>query len=369
MTGKLQFKIEEFSEIEALAAAWRALELRSNATFFLSWDWIGTWIAAAEIRPQVLVGSCDNTTVLLGIIVPTCRRDIPFVPIYGMHLQETGDRHRDIISIEYNGFLTDKSCTQEVEFAAIRFLLSGITIGGRRRDELQIRGALQLYEGLKPPDVLCTTTMSKRSWRVDLCEIRASGKSYLDHLGSNTRYQIRRSIRRYETFGPLTTARARDVAEGLAFFDGLKELHQAQWTRRGEMGGFAYPFFESFHRNLICRTLARGATELFQVGCHEKIIGYLYNFNHQGSTLAYASGFLFEEDEKLKPGLVSHYLCIEHHLREGGSVYDFMAGDYRYKRNLGTAGPQMVHLLFQRPTGTLRVDYGLHALKKALIRN
>src|SRR5580704_2611058 len=263
MTGKLQFKIEEFSEIEALARIWRALEAHSNASFYQSWDWIGTWIAAAQIRPHVLIGSLDNRTVLLAIIVPTVRREIPFLPVYGLHLQETGDRRKDVITIEFNGFLIDRSCAGEVECAAIGFLLSGITIEGRRRDELHIRGVLQRYEALKAPDVLCTTTKRKPSWRVDLSEIRASGKNYLDHLSANTRYQIRRSIRRYELAGSLTAVRARDVGEGLEFFDGLKGLHQAQWTRRGEPGAFAYPFFESFHRDLISKALARGTVELF----------------------------------------------------------------------------------------------------------
>ena len=65
---------------------------------------------------------------------------------------------------------------------------------------------------------------------------------------------------------------------------------------------------------------------------------------------AYQSGFLFEADAKLKPGLVSHVLCIEDHLQNGMALYDFMAGDARYKSSLGQPGPDMRYVLVQRPT-------------------
>ncbi|MBV8573907.1 MAG: GNAT family N-acetyltransferase, partial [Acetobacteraceae bacterium] len=69
---------------------------------------------------------------------------------------------------------------------------------------------------------------------------------------------------------------------------------------------------------------------------------------------------------KLKPGLVSHYLCIEHHLQRGGHTYDFMAGDARYKASLGEPGPEMLHLIVQRPTITLRTELALRRTKHKL---
>ena len=162
-----------------------------------------------------------------------------------------------------------------------------------------------------------------------------SGKAYLDHLSPNTRQQICRSIRLYAREGKLVAQRARDVPEALRFLEELKELHQRTWTRRGETGSFAFPFFERFQRRLIATCLPRGTVEIIRVTCGERVIGYLYNFVWRGTVLAYQSGLAYEADARLKPGLVAHCLAIDIHLAEGAMIYDFMAGEARYKASLG----------------------------------
>ena len=96
------------------------------------------------------------------------------------------------------------------------------------------------------------------------------------------------------------------------------------------------------------------------------MIGYLYNLVYRGHVYQYQSGFRYEGDPRLKPGLVSHCLCIERHLREGSEVYDFMAGDARYKANLGKPGPDMVYLLARRPTWPLQLESALRDVKGSL---
>jgi hypothetical protein len=60
---------------------------------------------------------------------------------------------------------------------------------------------------------------------------------------------------------------------------------------------------------------------------------------------------------------VAHCLAIDIHLAEGAMIYDFMAGEARYKASLGESGPEMYHLLLQRPTWALRLEFGLRTLK------
>ncbi|UOV04931.1 hypothetical protein MUU75_17950 [Pseudoxanthomonas mexicana] len=38
-------RVERLPAMDVLEARWRALETRSRASFFLSWCWIGTWLA------------------------------------------------------------------------------------------------------------------------------------------------------------------------------------------------------------------------------------------------------------------------------------------------------------------------------------
>ncbi len=354
---------------------WRELETRSERSFFLSWDWIGCWVAETGIPVQVLIGREAGRVVLLGLLAASDRRGRLPLTIPGAGLHTTGNPDQDIITIEYNGFLVAREGSSpdmgrnigQAEDAAIRFLLgqeAGRRSNDRQIDELHLRNVPRTYEehdrsaGLRRELV-----WSKPSWRVDLAEIRASGRGYLDSISANTRQQIRRSMRLYEQQGKLVATSARDVPEALAFLDGLKALHQPYWTGRGEPGAFAYPFFERFQRRLIESCHPHGGVELIRVTRGDKAIGYLYNLIYRQQVYSYQCGFLFESDPRLKPGLVSHSLCIEMHLREGDSRYDFMAGENRYKANLGTPGPDMHYVVLQRPTLPILLEHGLRTLR------
>ena len=94
--------------------------------------------------------------------------------------------------------------------------------------------------------------------------------------------------------------------------------------------------------------------------------GFHYDQTAILGALASPASMHYDPDPKLKPGLVSHYLCIEHHLREGARIYDFMAGDARYKASLGEPGPEMLHLVIQRPTVTLQTELVLRQANHGL---
>ena len=359
----LKFEIGAAGDARSLEETWRGLETRADAPFFLSWDWIGCWIGMAEFDPLLLTGRVNGQVVLLGLLLPSTRRDTKVWSTHGLRLQTTGDETRDVITIEYNGFLVERGWAGTAEREAIAFLMGGISVAGRRRDELHLRGVTQDYENLAPPGSLAVVVSRKPSWRIDLEGVRASGKSYLDHLSANTRQQIRRSVRLYEKRGKLDATRAGDVPEALSFLDGLKELHQRYWTARGEPGEFAYPFFERFVRRLIEHGVPRGTIELVRISCGAQPIGYLFNLVFRGQVYSYQSGLFYEDDPKLKPGLVSHYLCIERHIQEGARIYDFMAGDSRYKANMGKPGPEMLYILVGRPTAALQIEQALRQVK------
>lgn len=361
------FEIVPMPLIDALGALWRELEARADGGFFLSWDWVGCWIEESGLKPAILIGRDQGKVVLLAALLPTRRHDLARFAIAGLHLQSTGDIAQDIITTEYNGFLLDRAWSRWVQQQAVGFLMAGPMVDGRRRDELHLRNVTIPYDvSFSQTGVRCTRLEQKPSWRVDLNAVRASGRPYLERLSANTRQQIRRSMRLYEREGKLVARRARDVPEALEFLEELKELHQRTWQRRGETGSFAYPFFERFQRRLLATCLPRGTVEIVRVACGERVIGYLYNFVWRGTVFAYQSGLAYEADARLKPGLVAHCLTIDIHLAEGAKIYDFMAGEARYKASLGVPGPEMYHLLLQRPTWALRFEYGLRNLKRVL---
>ncbi len=399
--ASIDFAIETDIPAWTLEQMWRELEGRSDCHFFLSWDWIGSWLAEIDRPVQVLIGRSAGQVVVLGLLVPSRRRGRIPLRVSGAGLHTTGDLEQDVITIEYNGFLVARDCNNLAagargaaeangsaawaEDAAVGFLLGRRPAAGRypvrRIDELRLLNVPRTYAAGDPDParlsaasgadssvggndgLLRELVWSKPSWRVDLDAIRASGKAFADTLSANTRQQIRRSMRLYEKQGTLAATRARDVPEALAFLDGLKSLHQPYWTGRGERGAFGFPFFERFQRRLIETCHPHGGVELIRVTRGDTAIGYLCNLVHRRHVYSYQSGFLFEDDPKLKPGLVSHCLCIEMHEREGDGVYDFMAGDNRYKSNLGSPGPDMHYVLLRRPTALNRLEEAMRRLR------
>jgi CelD/BcsL family acetyltransferase involved in cellulose biosynthesis len=358
MPESIRFHIQTDLSTHDLGLLWRDLESRAEITFFLSWSWMEAWIAELGQCPPLLVGEAGGALVLLGLVVPRRRHEAGLIRVNGLSLHSTGDRTKDCIAIEYNGFVVDRSWAGRAEREAVSYLLRPALVGARRRDELHIVGMLEKHaEAFTPPGIFVQLPYRKPSWRVDLEAVRQSGKSYLDTLSANTRQQIRRSIRLYEESGALVAERATDVRTALDWLEGLKELHQRQWQARGKPGGFAFPFFERFQRRLITACTASGEVELLRVRRGDEAIGYVYNLVRNGHVLAFVSGFLYEQDKRLKPGLVCHALAIERHVREGALLYDFLAGDTRYKSNLGTPGPDFVYLLLQRPTAMIRAEH------------
>lgn len=306
-------------------------------------------------------------TVLLGFLLPSSRKAVRLIRFDGLQLHTTGRWEQDCIAIEYNGFLVDRDWAGRVERYALSWLLRGHAVAGVRAAEVHIISMLEEHRVAWTPDnAMSRVPFRKPSWRVDLATLRKRGMDYLSSLRPNTRQQIRRSMRLYDAAGGLSAAWADSSETGQRFLDGLKTLHQQQWQARGKPGGFSSGFFERFQRRLIAAALPAGAAELVRITRGDEPIGYLYNLLWQGCVHAFVSGILFEDDNRLKPGLVCHALCIQHHLEGGASFYDFMAGDFRYKSSLGEPGPDFIYLLLQRRTLAAGVESTMYSLRDRL---
>lgn len=360
MLTPLHTEICHIESIEALAPLWRDLEQRGNASFFNSWYWIGSWLACIEQQPMVLIVYRGTQIVGLACLTVANMRWRHIIKRRVVYLNSTGVHEQDVVSIEYNDILADERWIGEIRHAAVRAL----------RQEFDIivwRGGLTSVETqLRTPDWLCRRlTEAPSSW-VDLMAVRASNKPYLDHLSANARYQIKRSLRLYEARGAVRLERARTQDEALRFFRDAGNLHQERWTARGKPGAFAFPFYIAMHERVIETGLKDGAVELVRVTAGEEPVGYLYNFVYRGRVAFYLGGMRYEKDNRLKPGLVTHTLCIQSHLAGAPQVYDFMAGENRYKMSLGQSGPDITALIAERAHPLLRLEASLRGVKELL---
>jgi CelD/BcsL family acetyltransferase involved in cellulose biosynthesis len=179
------------------------------------------------------------------------------------------------------------------------------------------------------------------TFAVRLAPCAAGDPPLIERFGANTRAALRQTLRRLD---PVVGQPAATLAEAHAHLDALIALHQATWQARGQPGAFAEPGVRAFHHRLVDAGWPSGAVELFAVSGASAPFAYLLNFCHRDVVHAYQAGVGGDLAKRLKPGLAAHYVCAEHHAGRGRACYDLMAGEARYKRNLGAPAGELLWL-------------------------
>lgn len=363
--GAVSFALERLGT-EAIGTLWRTLEDRADVTFYLSWAWIGAWLEKAGPPDFILVGRAGGEVVALGLLRKAVQRRHGFVRSHSLCLHETGDENKDVIFIEYNGFLTDRRF-DPIEPEAIDFLRAeAAAIGGF--DEIQLGGFSEPRYAAVAAGRRTHVNALKTTAQVDLSAVRAGGGDYLATLSANTRQQIRRAIRLYEARGPLSLRAAASVGEAQAWFEEMGILHERAWKAKGEGGAWRFPFLLAFHHRLIETAFQSGGIEIVRISCGDTPIGYIHCVVRGGWIGSYLSGFAYETDNKARPGLVSFALYIQEKLKSDVQVFDFLAGDHRYKMSLGERGPDMYWFSVQERRWQLRLEDSLRWVKQKVLR-
>lgn len=360
--------------IKDLERLWIDLQARSAHSFFQSWSWIGGWLATLPPECQLQLLKIETEGRLVGAALLGQHRLVrgKVISSRGLFLQETGNPACDSIFVEHNGLLAERGLTQDVWWAVLDFL-------SRRNsswDEFFVSGidihdplAELVRDGWSTADMHWKTLRETPCHFVDLESIRKAGQDYLTTLSGNTRSQIRRAMKIYaegqeDTGGTLVLDEPRNLHEALQFFDEMKEAHTAYWQRQGEPGSFTSHFSDQLHRHIIAVAFPRGEIQLLRIRAGDHPLGWLYNFVHQGRVLNYQSGFVYSDNPKLKPGLISHTLAIQHNLELDHKVYDFLAGDSQYKRMLSNSASGMQWLVLRRDRLKFRVEKLLRSVKQ-----
>lgn len=350
---------------EALEHEWRALEARSDGSFFISWTWIGAWLAALDgaVELVLLRASIEGRCVGLGLLAPQRTRRRGIISSQTLHLHATGRAEFDSLTIECNGFLVEQ---QHAALITARMYehLGGPDVSW---DELVLDGLVEMPRLPLGAGKLGCRVRVEMNHHVDLALVRARQGDYIGLLGSKTRARIRQAQREYAKIGPLRIEAARTEDEAQAFLDGLKWLHQSHWIGRGEPGAFANRFFEQFHRRLIREAFSRGEVQLLAVHVGARALGYIYSFVQRGHVYFYQCGFNYDLSERYnQPGLVCLAAAIEFYAAHGMRVFDLLAGDTQYKRRLGTHAATLFWATLQRERLTFRLENAAREVRAGL---
>lgn len=358
--GEIEVRMDRATDMPGLEAAWRDLQYRADASMFLSWSWIGCWLASlpASIEVGVVRAVHQGREVGLALLVVSPRRRLrlPLGKVANLH--STGRASYDGLAIEHNGFLLDRAHARATQAAMLAYLcnprrpwgsvqLSGLSNG-------QAIGAEAL-----PPRVFMESH-ERMCALVGLQQVRDRDGDYLGLLSPRRRAHIRRSMRACEEWGLLTLEQAVDAATAAEYLERLLELHRLRRTNLGRDSAFDTPFSRDFHGRFVAQGLARGEVQFLRVRAGEHDVGYLYNFVHRGRVSFYQSGFDFSRiDHKFSPGLVTLAMAIEHNAHLGHDVFDFLAGDAAYKRTLATHSEPMWWIELRRDGMVMRAEGAL----------
>ena len=357
--------------IASLALDWRDLERRSGCSFFQSWTWVGTWLSQLPKSVELYLLKVVDGDRLIGLGVFGARTLIRhgFVRSRTLLLHETGSKEMDRMTIEYNSILAETGREREVVIAGVNCVRAANVTW----DELMVSGVeAQAFEAWQATAEGTNTRLVFRQEStcpfVDLNAVRKRGGDYLALLSSNTRQQIRQSIKAYEKSSRLSISVASSEEAAVEYLHGLQALHNAHWQGRDQDGAFATDFTRNFHDRLVREAMARAELQMLRVAVGSEIIGYLYNFTMSGHVYFYQSGFKYSEDRKFRPGLVCHYLAVMHNLESGNLIYDFLSGAQRYKQSLATANVKMYWFALQKPRIVFKVERLLERVKHAISR-
>ena len=356
--------LEALESTAWLETAWKELEARATHSFFLSWLWIGTWLRHIPdgTQPHVLVARSSGKIVGLAIIGR--RRAWSLGPHARARwlLNESGDTRFDRLFIECNSILAEQPDT------IIPAGLDALTSHLRRSDQLVLSGIdtdleLAACRAASQAGLVSEEKHADTALWVDFAKVRQQKKDYRATLGRSTRQAVSRAMRLYAERGPLEFRIMETTTEALAAFDLLSDFHRSRWGRKG---AFANPGFRPFHEDLIARGIPTGAVRISRTLVGGQTIGVVYNFVHDGRVLNYQSGFLYESDGRLKPGLVSHVLAIEESISRGESGYDFLAGGAGPKAHPANSEYAMKWIAIGRDSPERHIETKLREAKRTL---
>jgi CelD/BcsL family acetyltransferase involved in cellulose biosynthesis len=346
----VEIDLQPLTNIAVLEDMWRGLEPRADGSFFLSWTWIGSLLAAGNADYFVVSARAGDRLVALGLLGARRVKRHVIIRAQQLCLNESSNAVLDRVTIEHNGLLIDRGAPENLVETVFRKLRASEP----RWQELVLSGVPQHYlDAARRAGLAVEIDRVSPTYEVDLHAMRQAGRHHFDEVSSNARAQIRKTMRIAEAHGPLRLEPASDANEAADYFEKLRGWHEVRWKGRG---AFSNPLLLAFHRQLVASGFARAEVELLRATAGSEIFGYLYNFRYGKTLLNYQSGFRHFDDGRFKPGILAHHLCIERARAEDYAVYDMLAGDARYKRSLAKAAGELFWARAQQPDSLLAVE-------------
>lgn len=344
---------------------WQGAKIKDQRNYFLSWPWVEQWLKSVPPSIEInlaQISSESNTTVCLFGYSKERRHHILISNAY--YLNYTGRETYDTLTLEYNRILSTNPSPQ-----VLKAILEALPDNW---DEVHLPALdassfpanhLESLAG----EYRIIIKREEHSYYVDLRQLDSAPETFLNTLNKSIRSNTIRSLKKLSQIGEVRLAPAANLEQALAFFDDLVTLHQRTWKKRGYPGAFATQWVCEFHQNLIKDRFQHGEIQLIKTVCGERIIGYLYNFVHNGIVFHYQSGMNYEDFKQYSPGIICNSLTIAHNAGLGHKAYDFLAGEDEYKKALSNNANKMLWCVIQKPRLRFKLEDIGRKIKRRLM--
>jgi hypothetical protein len=329
------------SERAYAASRWQDLERRiANTGLTNSWHWIETWLKHfGDVQHTFAFGTKDTQPIGAALITKSAYR-VGFISIPSVFLGTAGEPQEERTYVEYNRLLVAPENLDAFAAGLIN------TLKQFPWEQLRLHGFVPEHAAalIKAGSHIDMKFKVEKRPSPTFDFQKGADEGYRDIISalgsSSTRRSIRQSVR---LLGIQTIEWAETPDQAKDILKDLIDLHSKRWERIGESGAFRADRVRKYHEDLIDVLLPKGSLIVFRVKQGEKqdvekTIGCLFNFVENGHVMNYTSGFaLFPDDNRLKPGLVTHVLCMEECRKRGFIEYDFLEGNERYKMQLSNS--------------------------------
>jgi len=174
----------------------------------------------------------------------------------------------------------------------------------------------------------------------------ASWDEYLSRLDKKQRHEVRRKLRRLDRAGEVRFHAVRGVPELEAVCDGFFAVFRGN---REDKAAFLDPNTEAYFRALMRAAAREGLLNLGVLEVDGRIAAATLCFDHCNRTYLYNNGY-YREFADLSVGLVGKLFSLRDSIERGVAVYDFLAGDERYKFQLGGTAVSLSRCVIELPS-------------------
>jgi CelD/BcsL family acetyltransferase involved in cellulose biosynthesis len=348
---------------------WRKLEADAvGHSIFQNWEWIECWLEVAKqhVRPLIFK---DNNQKIIGICF------VGFSSIYDLKIFGfrtlfpflSGVPSIDILASEYNQILCLPEYRLIVHELLVDFLLKSDQM--KQYSRILLRRVpdefLEIYKNVaERNNCIFKIFKTEPSAYTDLKSLQEEKLPYDDYFSKSLKSDIRRSEKLYrEKYGELKLEKSTNVTQAQNWFQEIGKLNRLRFQDKYKKVAWDYPELVQVNRAFLNRQFSSGKVEIIRLCAGANPIGYLLNFIYRDVVYFYMCGFRYEEDNRLKPGLLMHNYAIQEYYKQGLHKYDFMAGDQHYKYRMGKQGVTMHHFTISRKSFKLKCVHVLTAIK------